>query len=109
LPLPLQPEPVLRRSKTRLANEKTRRMRTWILSLSLCTTSWFVLPWMSTAAGSDARETPLVRAVRRALPAIVNIHSERTARDRDSAFDGNPGRKVNGMGTGVVVDECSGF
>jgi serine protease Do len=60
---------------------------------------------MSTAAGSDARETPLVRAVRRALPAIVNIHSERTARDRDSAFDGNPGRKVNGMGTGVVVDE----
>ncbi len=60
---------------------------------------------MSTAAGSDARETPLVRAVRRALPAIVNIHSERTARDRDAAFDGSPGRKVNGMGTGVIVDE----
>jgi serine protease Do len=32
----------------------------------------------------------------------VNIHSERTARDRD---DGDGGRKVNGMGTGIVIDE----
>jgi serine protease Do len=79
-------------------------MRTWILSLSLCTASWFVFPWMSAARGSDARETPHVRAVRRAQSAIANIHSERTSRDRE-AFDGNPGRKVNGMGTGIIVDE----
>lgn len=80
-------------------------MRTWIISLSLCTASWFVLPWMSTAAGSDARETPHVRAVRRAQSAIVNIHSERTARERDSIVEGTPGRKVNGMGTGIIIDE----
>ena len=49
---------------------------------------------MSAARGSDARETPHVRAVRRAQSAIANIHSERTSRDRE-AFDGNPGRKVS--------------
>jgi serine protease Do len=44
--------------------------------------------------------------VRRAKAAVANIHSERTAsRDRDSAFEGTPGRKVNGMGTGVIIDE----
>jgi serine protease Do len=80
-------------------------MRTWIISLWLCATSWFVLPCPPTAQASEARETPLVRAVRRAQAAVVNIHSERTARDRDPSFEGTPGRKVNGMGTGIVIDE----
>ena len=97
--------PGIRRSTTRLANEKTIRMRTWIISLSLCTAPWFVLPGMSPAQASDARETPHVKAIRRAQSAIVNIHSERTARDRDSVYDGGPGRKVNGMGTGIIIDE----
>jgi serine protease Do len=80
-------------------------MRTWIFSLTLCTASWFILTWIPAAAGSDARETPHVRAVRRAQSAIVNIHSERTARDRDAGYDNTSGRKVNGMGTGMIVDE----
>src|SRR5205814_8925421 len=84
---------------------KDLRMRTWIISLWLCATSWFVLPCPPTAQASEARETPLVRAVRRAQAAVVNIHSERTARDRDPSFEGTPGRKVNGMGTGIVIDE----
>jgi serine protease Do len=79
-------------------------MRTWILGLSLCTASSIVLFGMPQAQGSEARETPHVIAVRRAQSAIVNIHSERMARDRDATFDG-PGRKVNGMGTGIIVDE----
>jgi serine protease Do len=80
-------------------------MRTWIISLSLCTT-WIISSFNFEAGASEARETPHVRAVRRAQSAIVNIHSERTARDRDSIVEGNnPGRKVNGMGTGIIVDE----
>lgn len=78
-------------------------MRTWILSLCLCTVfacSTAILPALAT----EARETPLVKAVKRAQASVVNIHSERTARDRD-VFEGGPGRKVNGMGTGVVIDE----
>jgi serine protease Do len=88
---------------TRLANEKTRRMRTWIISLSLCTVFWLSSPGLNSRA-SDVRETPAVRAVERAKKSVANIHSERTAsRDRDT--DGIPGRKVNGMGTGIIVDE----
>lgn len=80
-------------------------MRTWIISLSLCSALWFVIPCHSAARASEARETPARRAVRRAKYAVANIHSERTAsRDRDSAFEGTP-RKVNGMGTGVIIDE----
>lgn len=81
-------------------------MRTWIISLSLCSAMWFVIPCQSAARASEARETPARKAVRRAKLAVANIHSERTAsRDRDATFEGTPGRKVNGMGTGVIIDE----
>jgi serine protease Do len=89
---------------TRLAIEKTGRMRTWIITLSLCTVFWFVSPGQPAPLASEARETPARKAVRRAQYAVANIHSERTAsRDRDT--DGVPGRKINGMGTGIIVDE----
>ena len=93
------------RSTSRLANEKTLRMRTWTLSLWLCTASWLLGLSVSPLAASEARDTPLVKAVQRAQAAVVNIHSERTARDRDGIFEGSPGRKVNGMGTGIIIDE----
>jgi serine protease Do len=82
-------------------------MRSWYLSLwlPLVFLSWLHFP--AALEASEARETPLVRAVGRAKTSVVNIHSERTARDRDSMFDSpsGPNRKVNGMGTGIVVDE----
>lgn len=58
-------------------------------------------------AADDLRETPLVRAVKRAAPAVVNIHTEKTVVDRDAVFSTQPAkpRKVNGMGTGVIIDE----
>ncbi|MEX0701233.1 MAG: trypsin-like peptidase domain-containing protein [Planctomycetales bacterium] len=56
-------------------------------------------------AAADPRETPLVQAIRRAKACVVNIHSEKTSHDADSLFAGGKGRKVNGMGTGIVVDE----
>jgi serine protease Do len=78
-------------------------MRTWIISLSIFTVLWLSSPDQS-ARASEARETPAVRAVERAKKSVANIHSERTAsRERDN--EGTPGRKVNGMGTGIVVDE----
>ncbi|HEY1067796.1 MAG TPA: trypsin-like peptidase domain-containing protein, partial [Pirellulales bacterium] len=55
---------------------------------------------------SDLRRTPLVKAIERARPSVVNIHSEKTLTSPDERF-GNieTSRRVNGMGTGVVVDE----
>jgi serine protease Do len=55
----------------------------------------------------SARETPLVKAVKRARAAAVNIHTEKTTPVTDPAYatPGRHGRKVNGMGTGIVIDE----
>jgi serine protease Do len=56
------------------------------------------------AAASEARETPMVRAVRRARPGVANIHSEKTAFPGESLFSTRKGRKINGMGTGIIID-----
>ncbi|MBI3864019.1 MAG: trypsin-like peptidase domain-containing protein [Planctomycetia bacterium] len=78
-------------------------MRTWTISLALCTVLWLSSPGQP-APASDVRETAAVRAAERAQKSVANIHSERTStRERDN--DGTPGRKVNGMGTGIIVDE----
>ena len=57
---------------------------------------------------SDARETPTVLAIRRASPAVVNIHGQKTVRSTAAGMAGATGpdsfRQVNGMGTGVVID-----
>jgi serine protease Do len=43
--------------------------------------------------------------VQRARPSVVNIHGHKTVRtDADAYESGEPTRRVNGMGTGVVVD-----
>jgi serine protease Do len=55
----------------------------------------------------NLRQTPTVKAVEIASPSVVNIHTEKTAVDRNSVFpqgEAKP-RKVNGMGTGIVIDE----
>ncbi len=53
----------------------------------------------------ELRETPIVRAVRAARPSVVNIRGEKTvAGTTEQAAGLSPGRRVNGMGTGVVID-----
>lgn len=56
------------------------------------------------ASASDSRRTPLVKAVERACDAVVNIHSEKTSREQANFGQVN-GRKINGMGTGIIIDE----
>jgi serine protease Do len=55
----------------------------------------------------NLRQTPVVEVVRRVRDAVVNIHSERTVRPAtaDDVFpnSGTPSR-VNGMGTGILID-----
>lgn len=54
------------------------------------------------------RETPTVLAVRKASPAVVNIHGQKTVRNSASGISGSNHpdsfRQVNGMGTGIVID-----
>jgi serine protease Do len=53
---------------------------------------------------NSARRTPIVVAVDKARPSVVNIHGRKLLRG-DAAQDGEVYRPVNGMGTGIVIDE----
>src|SRR5438309_12062116 len=55
----------------------------------------------------NLRQTPVVTVVRRVKAAVVNIHSERTVRApaAEELFSLTPSQnRVNGMGTGIVID-----
>jgi serine protease Do len=58
------------------------------------------------AMGSDLRESPIVKAIKSAKPSVVNISGEKTIASQSNSQLGHPddGRRVNGMGTGVVID-----
>ncbi|MCO6454921.1 MAG: trypsin-like peptidase domain-containing protein [Pirellulaceae bacterium] len=58
------------------------------------------------ADASKLRRTATVVAVERAAPAVVNIHGRKTVRAEPGLVGaGDTFRQVNGMGTGVVIDE----
>ncbi|MFQ5732497.1 MAG: trypsin-like peptidase domain-containing protein [Planctomycetaceae bacterium] len=55
-------------------------------------------------AAANPRETPVVRALRKARDTVVNIHSRKTVTSSETLFGNAKARKVNGMGTGIVID-----
>src|SRR5262245_28311916 len=58
------------------------------------------------AQASEARHTASVKAVEEARDCVVNIHGQKTlAPDEDPLSRAEGPRKVNGMGTGIVIDE----
>jgi serine protease Do len=58
------------------------------------------------AGDTDARMSPLVRAVQMCRQSVVNIHTEKSAADdTESRFFAPKPRRVTGMGTGIIVDE----
>lgn len=57
------------------------------------------------ANASDLRRTATVLAVEKARPSVVNIHGQKMiSADMNSMSHGKTIRRVNGMGTGVVID-----
>ena len=58
------------------------------------------------ARGSELRNTAIVKAVQGAKQSIVNIHGRKTIRNDAVPYgSAEEFRQVNGMGTGVVIDE----
>jgi serine protease Do len=56
------------------------------------------------ARSSELRQTPVVKAILVARPSIVNIRGEKTLSGGAAASSADGNRRVNGMGTGVVID-----
>ncbi len=55
-------------------------------------------------AASESRKTPIVRAVERVRDSVVNIKGEKTVPAAGSQAGASDARRVNGMGTGVIID-----
>lgn len=56
----------------------------------------------SRSVSSELRRTAEVKAVEKARPSVVNIRGHKTVRSDENAAQA---REVNGMGTGVVIDQ----
>ena len=83
---------------------RTLTKRSWAACVSLVSLACLLLLPVP-GSGSQLRQTPIVKAVQRARPSVVNIRGEKTVAVTDvSLGHGEAGRRVNGMGTGVVID-----
>jgi serine protease Do len=73
----------------------------------LCTlASLMVVQASPLALGSTLRRTAVVRAVEQAKSSVVNIHGRKAVRgDQRQLTSVDGGRQVNGMGTGIIIDE----
>ena len=56
------------------------------------------------AAGSDQRFTPIVKAAQKTIPSVVSIRGEKTVLPSPQEANAEAPRRVNGMGTGIVID-----
>ncbi len=76
----------------------------WAFCFGLIAACGIVGAMASSAPASELRQTPIVKAVQRARPSVVNIRGEKTIIPDPQTAQGEVGRRVNGMGTGVVID-----
>lgn len=67
---------------------------------------WCLVLSAGIARASELRRSPIVQAIEEAAPSIVNIHGRKTVRGEQSDLaSGAAEREVNGMGTGMIIDE----
>jgi serine protease Do len=77
----------------------------WLVTLLACGVA-AALGTPRPGQASPLRETPIVRAVEKARPSVVNIQGRRAVRaELAEPGTGDPFRLVNGMGSGIVIDE----
>jgi serine protease Do len=88
-----------------MADRSARRLLIYCWGASICTLALCLWGLPAGAAASELRHSPIVKAVQRARPSVVNIRGEKTIASTTApgAVSENAHR-VNGMGTGVVID-----
>lgn len=87
-----------------LAQRTSLRWAGWAIFAAAAMLNTLAVPELR--ADQASRRTALVRALERARPSVVNIHSEKTLNSTDQRYGHiETSRRVNGMGTGVVIDE----
>jgi serine protease Do len=84
---------------SRSASSRWSNLRLVSIALTCC------LVLSASINASELRQTPIVKAVQRVRNAVVNIRGEKTiATPAGQTATPDAGRRVNGMGTGVLID-----
>src|SRR5262245_48199232 len=82
------------------------RRQSWLRLSALAAAATLLI--VSLLAASETRRTELVKAVARAQGSVVNIRGEKTVAsdsgDRSLPSAPDAGKRVNGMGSGVIID-----
>jgi len=82
--------------------------RLWVVGLGLTLAPLAATPALEKSGlfANNSRRSPVVDVVEKVRGAVVNIHSERTVSGpNDDLFHLNaPPSRVNGMGTGIIID-----
>ena len=81
---------------------RTFSRTTWRLIAIAAIAQW--LPLLPRAAASDQRFTPIVKAAQKTKPSVVSIRGEKTVLPSPQEAGADAPRRVNGMGTGIVID-----
>lgn len=86
-------------------SQRCNGLRTALRVLTILVIGGMIQP--IAAIASDARRTPVVEAVRKVLPCVVSITSEKKAASSSRwpfTHEENQRPRVSGMGTGVLID-----
>ena len=81
----------------------TKKLLSLARTSSLMTAAGFVAFTATASYGVSERNTPIVQAIRKAEPAVVNIQGNKTITSSTAAGQSTR-QEVNGMGTGVIID-----
>ncbi len=81
---------------------KTTRTAGW--RLTMLAWAGILCAGPALAAASDQRWTPIVKAVKKATPSVVSIRGEKTVLPTAQTGANDSPRRVNGMGSGIVID-----
>jgi len=76
-----------------------------VLAVGILAGGSVCFPAIQKVMASERRTTATVRLVQQAKPSIVNIHGQKTLGPGDENYRRGESQNVNGMGTGVIIDE----
>lgn len=77
----------------------------WCMAMMLALSPQLSQAELPAGAPTSFRNTERTRIVERAERSSVNIHTEKRQKSMDVVFSAGKASKINGMGTGIVIDE----
>jgi len=77
----------------------------WCMAMMLALSPQWIFADQPTGPSTSFRNTERTRIVERAERSSVNIHTEKRQKSMDVVFSAGKGTKINGMGTGIIIDE----